>query len=88
MSYSVDSINEHLLEKFDKVATEVAETKSTMQHVDTHNQMLDAEHVHTRDVSDVHHKEFIAWKRKMCGTRESSAKISQPENTRRDMLSA
>ena len=88
MSYSFDSINEHLLEKFDKVATEVAETKSTMQHVDTHNQMLDTVHVHKKEVGDAHHTEFLAWKRKMCGTREMSVKISEPENMRRDMLSA
>ena len=88
MSCSIDSINEHLLEKFDKVATEVAETKSTMQHVDTHSQMLDTVHVHKKEMGNAHHTEYITWKRKICGTRDASVKISEPETTQREMLSA
>lgn len=85
---SIDSINEHLLERFDKVASEVADTKSTIQHVDTHNKMLDKIDPQSSSVPDLQQSDFMAWKRKISGVKHLNVKNPQLENSRQEMLSA
>lgn len=85
---SIDSINEHLLEKFDKVASEVAETKSTIQHVDVHNNMLDAVEHNDPIVTNSRSSDFLAWKNKIQSSKITPSERGISDNFSKGMLEA